>query len=75
MRIRILRYIRVCVRLFLQITLEKKHIIVDKPPIFGFEVEDKEYEFPFEAVIGCEIIEEIGDCIVIDTECPDFIES
>lgn len=53
----------------------KTHIIVDKPPIFGFEIEDKEYEFPFEAVMSCEIIEELDDCIVIDTEYPDYIES
>lgn len=53
----------------------KTHIIVDKPPIFGFEIENKKYEFPFEAVIRCEILDDMGNCIVIDTEHPDYIES
>lgn len=40
-----------------------------------FEIENKKYEFPFEAVIRCEILDDMGNCIVIDTEYPDYIES
>ena len=52
----------------------KKHVILDKPPIFGFDLE-KAGKPPFEGSIRCELVQELGDQVVIDTENPDHIES
>ena len=52
----------------------KEHIILEKPPIFGFELSDVE-KLPFESSVCCEMIEDLGDHAVIDIDRPDHVEA
>ena len=52
----------------------KEHIILEKPPIFGFELSDVE-KLPFESSVCCEMIEDLGNLAVIDIDRPDHVEA
>lgn len=52
----------------------QKHIILDKPPVFGFEIETID-QLPFTASVSCELIDDLGDRVKIDTDIPDHVES
>ena len=52
----------------------KEHIIIDKPPVFGFELEEVS-EIPFESSMCCEMTQDLGDHVVIDIDDPFHFES
>jgi len=53
---------------------QKKHYFIDKPPVFGFDLDDIS-ELPYEGVMRVELLRNMGDLVEISTEMPDDIES
>lgn len=53
----------------------KEHKIIDKVPIFSAESLTAKDEYPKDGVVSCQILERWIDCITINTEKPDGVES
>ena len=61
-------------RRFLKIIKGIDHILVDKLPIIGLDVEEVS-NIPLEKYIRVEIVNDLGDIVEINTEIPDGIEA